>query len=96
MYCDANATARLRPEAGAAIRRVLDEREPRNPSSVHAPGRKARSELNGARRAILALLGASRANLVFTSGATEACNAMVLGLLGVTPQQLAVSNDATS
>ena len=82
MYCDANATARLRPEAVAAIRRVLDAAEPLNASSIHTQGRRARAELNIARRSVLSLLQAPKATLVLTSGATEACNAMVLGLLG--------------
>jgi cysteine desulfurase len=69
-YLDWNATARLRPEAREAMIAALDAVG--NPSSVHAEGRAARHLIDEARRRVAALLGAEPANVVFTSGGTEA------------------------
>jgi cysteine desulfurase len=51
-----------------------------NPSSVHTLGRQARAAVEGARREVAALLGASPDGVVFTSGGTEGDNLAVLGL----------------
>jgi len=51
-----------------------------NPSSVHGPGRAARAHLESARRGVAEAIGAAPADLVLTSGGTEACNLGVLGL----------------
>jgi cysteine desulfurase len=48
-----------------------------NPSSVHAEGRRARAMVEDAREEVAALVGARPAEVVFTSGATEACNAVL-------------------
>ncbi len=48
-----------------------------NPSSVHAEGRAARAIVEKARGQVAALVGCDPAEVVFTSGATEAA-AMVL------------------
>jgi cysteine desulfurase len=69
-YLDWNATARLRPEAREAMIAALDAVG--NPSSVHAEGRAARHLIDEARRRVAALVGAEPANVVFTSGGTEA------------------------
>ncbi len=70
MYLDWNATTPLRPEARAAMIAAMDVAG--NPSSVHAEGRAAKALLERARAQIAAALGAGGADLVFTSGATEA------------------------
>lgn len=70
-YLDWNATAPLLPEARAAIERALDVHG--NPSSVHAEGRRARAVVETAREQVAALIGARPSEIVFTSGATEAC-----------------------
>jgi cysteine desulfurase len=69
-YLDWNATAPLRPEAKAAMIAAMDVVG--NPSSVHAEGRAAKSLLEKSRAKIAAALGADGADIVFTSGATEA------------------------
>ncbi len=74
-YLDHNATAPLRPEARAAMLAALDAVG--NPSSVHAEGRRARHIVEEAREHVANLVGARPAQVVFTSGATEA-NAWVL------------------
>jgi cysteine desulfurase len=78
-YLDWNATAPLRPEAREAVVAALDAIG--NPSSVHAEGRAARQLIDEARRRVAALLGAEPANMVFTSGGTEA-NATALAPRG--------------
>lgn len=70
LYLDWNATAPLRPEARAAMLAAMDLVG--NPSSVHAEGRAAKALLERARAQVAAALGAEGADIVFTSGATEA------------------------
>jgi cysteine desulfurase len=70
LYLDWNATTPLRPEARAAMIAAMDVLG--NPSSVHAEGRAAKALLEKARGQIAAALGADGADIVFTSGATEA------------------------
>ncbi|ABS64868.1 aminotransferase class V [Parvibaculum lavamentivorans DS-1] len=69
-YMDHNATTPLRPEARAAVLRALDAIG--NPSSVHMEGRAVRALVEGARAEVAALVGARPAEVIFTSGGTEA------------------------
>lgn len=69
-YLDFNATTPLRPEVRAAMLAAMDVTG--NPSSVHAEGRAAKALIERARRQVAAALGAEGADVVFTSGATEA------------------------
>lgn len=75
---DHNSTTPLLPEAAEAMRAAPEG----NPSSAHSLGRKARQALEDARERIAELLGAESDEVVFTSGATEANNLAVLGLIG--------------
>jgi cysteine desulfurase len=75
-YLDWNATAPLRPEGVTAMAAML--KRTGNPSSVHAYGRAARDAVEEARSAVAALVGAAPAEIVFTSGGTEA-NHLALG-----------------
>lgn len=70
MYLDHNATSPLRPGARNAMAAASERMG--NPSSVHTAGRAARAVLEEARTAIAALCGVANANVVFTSGGTEA------------------------
>ncbi|NGQ93057.1 aminotransferase class V-fold PLP-dependent enzyme [Rhodobacter sp. HX-7-19] len=79
VYLDWNATAPLRDEARAAMVAAMDVVG--NPSSVHAEGRAARAVVEKARAQVAAAVGCKPAEVVFTSGATEA--AAVLGRLPV-------------
>jgi cysteine desulfurase len=74
-YLDWNATAPLRPEARAACIAALDVVG--NPSSPHAEGRRARALVEDAREQVAALVGAKPAEVVFTSGGTEANNSVL-------------------
>ena len=70
VYLDYNATAPIRPEAAQAALDAM--RIGGNPSSVHAAGRAARAVVESAREAVAALAGARPADVVFTSGGSEA------------------------
>jgi cysteine desulfurase len=75
VYFDWNATTPLRAEARAAVEAALALTG--NPSSVHAEGRAARQLIEHAREDVARLVGARPADMIFTSGGTEA-NALVL------------------
>ena len=78
IYLDHNATAPLRPEAAAALCRALEVTG--NASSVHGYGRRARALIEDARERLAAFVGARPAELIFTSGGTEANNMALRGL----------------
>ncbi|MCB9658824.1 MAG: aminotransferase class V-fold PLP-dependent enzyme [Polyangiales bacterium] len=82
IYLDHHAAT---PMVAAAVRAMADagDRAWANPSSVHGAGRAARALLETARGQVAAALGAAPANVVLTSGGTEACNLGVRGLLGL-------------
>ncbi len=77
IYLDHNATTPLRPEAKAAMARAMDGVG--NASSVHGFGRQQRRIVEDAREAVAALCGAQPANVVFTSGGSEANNTILRG-----------------
>ena len=74
VYLDYNATNPLRAQARQAMVAALDIVG--NPSSVHAEGRAAKSLIENARRDVAALVGCAPAEVVFTSGATEAARVL--------------------
>ena len=83
-YLDYAASAPLRAEALAAMLPLL-ERPAANPSSQHRQGRAARAAVETAREQVAALVGAAPAEVVFTSGGTEADNLAVKGAVLVRP-----------
>jgi cysteine desulfurase len=86
IYLDHNAGAPLRAEARAAMLDVLDG-PPANPSSAHREGARARRVLEDARAEVAALLGAAPGEVVFTSGATEANNLALRGVLATSGER---------
>jgi cysteine desulfurase len=87
-YLDWNATTPVHPAAKAAVVAALDCLG--NPSSVHAEGRAARAMMEQARAEVAALVGGEAENVVFTSGATEAANALFrAGLSGCCGKDIA-------
>lgn len=76
-YLDHNATSPLRPVAFDSMVEAL--RTGGNPSAVHAAGRTARGLVDKARRQVASLVGALPAEVVFTSGGTEANNMALAG-----------------
>ncbi len=84
VYLDHNATTPVRPEVADAMTRVLREVHG-NPSSVHEEGAVARAEIDRARERVATLLGFAPAEIVFTAGATEANNTVLLSLVTARP-----------
>lgn len=80
VYLDHNATTAPTPEVVQAVLEGLQQAWA-NPSSQHGPGQRARQRLTDARARIAQGLGCQPAELVFTSGATEANHAALLGAL---------------
>lgn len=80
VYLDNNATTRVLPEVAEAVTRAMLDGYG-NPSSVHAAGTRARAELRRARDRVATLVSASRRDVVFTSGASEANNLVIQSLL---------------
>ncbi|MCJ2099540.1 cysteine desulfurase family protein [Methylobacterium sp. E-046] len=76
-YLDYNATAPVRPAVAAAVARALTL--PGNPSSIHAEGRAARAALEEARARVAELVNVRPEQVIFTSGGTEAANAVLSG-----------------
>ena len=72
VYCDYNAGAPIRPSALTALAKAAADGG--NASSVHGAGRQAKARLEEARETLAAACGAQGANVVFTSGATEAAH----------------------
>ena len=77
IYLDNAATTQIDSEVIEAMCRVM-EGNYGNPSSVHGFGRKARAEIEKARRAVASHLKISPSEIFFTSGGTEADNMAIL------------------
>jgi cysteine desulfurase len=78
-YFDHNATTPLAPEVLESMVSCLGQVYG-NASSIHYFGQAAKQRLEQARRELAALIHANPAEMVFTSGGTEADNLAVLGL----------------
>lgn len=77
IYLDHNATTPVLPQVAQAVSDALLRTG--NPSSVHRFGRLVRRTVDDAREAVAALVGMSAANVVFTSGGSEANNLALRG-----------------
>ncbi|MBP6894484.1 MAG: cysteine desulfurase [Pseudacidovorax sp.] len=84
IYLDHNATTAPAPEVLSAMWPVY-ERLWANASSQHAPGQDARRALAAARATVARVLRSKPAEVIFTSGATEANHLAVRGLLAAAP-----------
>ena len=91
LYLDWNASTPLRPQARAAMIAAMDLCG--NASSIHAEGRAARGLIESSRARLLAALGADGADVIFTSGATEAA---ALGAQGLGLHCAGVEHDAVA
>jgi cysteine desulfurase len=80
IYLDYNATSPLRAGVKRAMLEAMDMVG--NPSSIHRYGRDVRLRLEDCRGAVAAYFSTSPAQVVFTSGATEANNTIVQGFQG--------------
>ncbi|MDO5060961.1 MAG: aminotransferase class V-fold PLP-dependent enzyme [Actinomycetaceae bacterium] len=81
VYLDHAATTPLRSEAQEAWLRAITELRlhPGNPAALHKGARGAKRLLEDARESIAHNLGADRAEVIFTSGATEANALAIVG-----------------
>ena len=84
IYLDHNATTPLDPRVLEAMRPWLEDRFG-NASSLHWFGQGARAAVEDARTQVAALIGASPAEIVFTSGGTEADNLALCGVAAAAP-----------
>jgi cysteine desulfurase len=81
-YLDHASTSPARPEVVEAMVPWLSGVQSADPGRVHTEGRMARVAVEDARERVAALLGARSREVVFTSGATEAINAVAFGVAG--------------
>jgi cysteine desulfurase len=93
IYLDYNATTPVLPEVLDAMLPYLREHFG-NPSSSHAYGRHARQAVESARAEVAALLGCEAAEIVFTSGGTEANNLAIRGAAEARPDRRHVATSA--
>ncbi|MEX2542825.1 MAG: cysteine desulfurase family protein [Trueperaceae bacterium] len=80
IYLDHAASTPVHPEVQQAVSAVLNDSYG-NPSSIHTPGRRARRVVEEAREAVAASINARPNEIIFTSGATEADNLALRGVL---------------
>ncbi len=80
VYLDNAATTPLDPEVFEAMKPFMLE-DFGNPSSTHAHGRKVRTAIESARKKIAEFLHCTPGEIIFTSGGTEADNAILAGAL---------------
>ncbi len=80
IYLDNNATTPLLPDVFEAMRPYFGEQFG-NASSIHHHGQQTRAAVEDARESVAALLGCRAAEIVFTSGGTEADNLAIAGLV---------------
>ncbi|MBI5618336.1 MAG: cysteine desulfurase [Gammaproteobacteria bacterium] len=86
IYFDHNATSPVLPVCVARMVEVMTA-PPGNPSAKHAAGQAAKRVQEQARGELAAFLGAEPAELVFTSGGTEANHQAILGALALQPMK---------
>lgn len=77
IYLDNAATTPLDPEVFEAMKPFMLE-DFGNPSSTHAHGRKVRAAIESSRKKVAELLNCSPGEIIFTSGGTEADNAILV------------------
>lgn len=76
IYLDNAATTPLDPEVFEAMKPFMLE-DFGNPSSTHSHGRKVRAAIESSRKKIAELMNATPGEIIFTSGGTEADNAII-------------------
>ena len=77
VYMDYNATTPLRQEVKDRMVQALEIYA--NASSMHESGRRARAEIESARRSVAAIIGAKDpATVYFTSGGSESNNTVFM------------------
>jgi cysteine desulfurase len=80
VYLDYNATAPLDPRVFEAMRPYFLEEVGNAGSRTHIYGQRAKEAADRARQQVATILGARSDEILFTSGATESNNLVLLGL----------------
>jgi cysteine desulfurase len=80
VYMDCAATTPVLPQVRDEVLHYIDEDFGNAGSRTHAYGIRAHAAVERARDRVAEVIGASRADIVFTSGATESNNLAILGL----------------
>lgn len=88
VYCDFNATSPVLKEVSQKVISYLESNFG-NPSSIHRWGQTTRIAIENARDQVADLIGASRDDIIFTSGGSEGNNFCIKGLA----KKLNASND---
>ncbi len=86
IYLDYNATTPVDGRVLEAMLPYLAEAYG-NASSIHSAGQHARAAVDAARESVARLIGAKAAEIVFTSGGTEADNLSLLGTVAASRAQ---------
>ncbi len=81
IFLDNQSTTPTDPRVREALLPFLDAGAVGNPHSEHVAGHRAAEAIAEARSQVAALIGASAAEIVFTSGATEANNLALQGIM---------------
>lgn len=79
IYLDHAATTSVHPSVREAMLPFL-ELSYGNPSSLHGAGRQVRKAVEQAREQVAKAIGADPAEIIFTSGGTEADNTAIIGI----------------
>lgn len=79
IYLDNNATTPLDPEVRGTMIKIMKDGQG-NPSSIYEEGKKAKFEVESARRSVARLLNCTAKRLVFTGGGSEANNLAIKGI----------------
>lgn len=80
-YLDCNATTPIEPEVRELVLRFMSEEFGNAGSRTHDFGARAKRAVQQARDQVAAVVGVERDEVIFTSGATEANNLAILGLI---------------
>lgn len=78
VYLDSNATTPVLPQVAEAVRPCF-EAAFGNASSIHRQGQMAKNAVESARSSVAKMFGCRPADVVFTSGGTEADNLAIFG-----------------
>jgi len=85
IYLDYSASTPVDPHVLERMLPYLQEHFA-NASSTHGPGREARVAIDHARERVAQVLNGAPAEIVFTSGGTEADNLAIFGIAGAFPE----------
>ena len=80
VYLDCNATAPIDPAVAAVVTKYLFEEFGNAGSRTHEFGTRAKQAVEQARQQLAQVAAASKDEVIFTSGATESNNLVILGL----------------